>query len=86
MSTEPTEPYTESEPTEPSTPPGPMTTTSREVVSTARKATKPRSKMKAKKVWVPKVKEENLQPKISRVRKEQRKKELNEEISPDKIH
>jgi hypothetical protein len=37
------------EPTEPSTPPGPMTTTSREVVSTARKATKPRSKMKAKK-------------------------------------
>jgi hypothetical protein len=43
MSSEPTEPYTEL-----STPPGPMTTTSREVEPT-KKTTKPRSKAKAKK-------------------------------------
>jgi len=69
------------ESTEPSTPPEPMTTTSRELGPTTKKATKSRSKMKAKKVWVPKVKEENLQPRIPRIprtRKEQRKKELNE--------
>jgi hypothetical protein len=49
MPMESTEPYTEPESTEPSTPPGPMTTTSREVVPITRKATKSRSKTKAKK-------------------------------------
>ena len=52
MSSEPTEPSAlePTEPTEPSTPPGPMTTTSREVGPTTKKATKSKSKMKAKKV------------------------------------
>jgi hypothetical protein len=47
-----------------------MSTTSREVVEPAtRKATKSKSKIK---VWVLKVKGENLQLKIPRARKEQR--------------
>jgi hypothetical protein len=37
------------EPTEPSTPPGPMTTTSREVRPTTKKATKSKTKRKTKK-------------------------------------
>jgi hypothetical protein len=75
MSMESTEPYIQPEPTEPSTPPGPMTTTSREMVPITRKATKSRSKTKAKKVWLPKVKEENLQQKYQEQEKTKKEKE-----------
>ena len=56
MSSESTEPYIEPEPTEssaleptePSTPPGPMTTTSREIGPTTKKATKLKTNQKQK--------------------------------------
>ena len=43
------------EPTEPSTPPGPMTTTSREVRPTTKKATKSKTKRKKKVCLLPSI-------------------------------